>query len=57
MGLIGPGKVGRALLQQLADTAHRYGHNEGMRGLDLRLRAIADSRRMTLAARALSPTR
>ncbi|GAB2624114.1 bifunctional aspartate kinase/homoserine dehydrogenase I [Novilysobacter erysipheiresistens] len=52
VGLIGPGNVGRALLAQFAAMLPRYaGHG----GLDLRLRAVADSRRMTLAARTISP--
>ncbi|MBS0200587.1 MAG: bifunctional aspartate kinase/homoserine dehydrogenase I [Proteobacteria bacterium] len=54
VGIIGPGNVGRALLAQLAQaSAQRDGSNHG--GLDLRLRAIANSRRMHLAQRALDP--
>ena len=52
VGLIGPGNVGRALLAQLDDVM------PGLRaraGVDLRLRAIAGSRRMHLAATALAP--
>ncbi|QOW22564.1 bifunctional aspartate kinase/homoserine dehydrogenase I [Novilysobacter avium] len=54
IGLIGPGKVGRALLGQLADSLQRLA-GEGQRGIDLRLRAIANSRRMSLAPRYLPP--
>lgn len=45
IGLIGPGQVGRALLAQLRDT------REGLRErsqLDLRVRAVAGSKRMVL---------
>ena len=51
VGLIGPGKVGRALLAQLAQALPRWcsGPTHAATGLDLRLRAIADSRRMLLA--------
>ncbi|QSX79505.1 bifunctional aspartate kinase/homoserine dehydrogenase I [Agrilutibacter solisilvae] len=52
VGLIGPGKVGRALLGQLAQLQPRYSNGGG---LDLRLRAIANSRQMHLAERALDP--
>ncbi len=52
LGIIGPGNVGRALLAQLAQAASRYG---GSSGLDLRLRAIANSRHMHLAPRRLDP--
>lgn len=52
VGLIGPGNVGRALLAQFAAMlAHYAGHG----GLDLRLRALADSRRMQLDARRIDP--
>lgn len=51
IGLIGPGKVGRALLAQLAAAQPRFQRNSR---LDLRLRALADSRRMHLAPRALA---
>lgn len=52
VGLIGPGKVGRALLAQLQQAQSRTAAN----GLDLRLRAIADSRHMHLTERRLDPT-
>jgi aspartokinase/homoserine dehydrogenase 1 len=52
IGVIGPGKVGRALLQQLADALPRFAH-EGK--FDLRLRAIADSKRMRLIDQRLDP--
>ncbi|GAB3096829.1 bifunctional aspartate kinase/homoserine dehydrogenase I [Lysobacter terrae] len=58
VGIIGPGNVGRALLAQLAQAASRYGGSAaltGAGGLDLRLRAIANSRRMHLAPRKLDP--
>ena len=57
VGIIGPGNVGRALLAQLAQSAARYGGalQIGGSGLDLRLRAIANSRRMHLAPRKLDP--
>jgi aspartokinase/homoserine dehydrogenase 1 len=57
VGLIGPGKVGRALLAQLADALPRLAHGSapGSRGLDLRLRAIANSRRMHLESQRLAP--
>ncbi|RNF81929.1 bifunctional aspartate kinase/homoserine dehydrogenase I [Montanilutibacter psychrotolerans] len=51
VGVIGPGQVGRALLAQLASSTFD-GHDEG---IDLRLRALADSRRMCLAAVRLDP--
>jgi len=45
VGVIGPGQVGRALLSQLAAALPRlHAHSR----LDLRLRGIADSRRMRL---------
>ncbi|UOF15868.1 bifunctional aspartate kinase/homoserine dehydrogenase I [Lysobacter capsici] len=50
LGLIGPGKVGRALLAQLAAAQPRFQRDSR---LDLRLRALADSRRMHLAPRAM----
>lgn len=56
IGVIGPGNVGRALLAQLAELAPRYGgavHG----GLDLRLRAIANSRAMHLAPRQMDPAK
>ncbi|KQY50570.1 aspartate kinase [Lysobacter sp. Root494] len=57
VGVIGPGNVGRALLAQLAQSASRYGGalQIGGNGLDLRLRAIANSRCMHLAPRKLDP--
>ena len=54
IGVIGPGKVGRALLAQLAAAQPRFQReSRPQRRLDLRLRALADSRRMRLAPRAL----
>ena len=56
IGLIGPGNVGRALLAQLADAIPRFAADPRMRRrLDLRLRGIANSRRMHLEARRLDP--
>jgi aspartokinase/homoserine dehydrogenase 1 len=56
MGVIGPGKVGRELLQQLAAAAPRMaGESRPEKQLDLRLRALANSRRMLLAERQLDP--
>ncbi|MFC3550264.1 bifunctional aspartate kinase/homoserine dehydrogenase I [Lysobacter cavernae] len=52
IGVIGPGQVGRALLQQLAQALPRFAE-EGR--LDLRLRAIANSRHMQLAGKRLDP--
>ncbi|WP_407354015.1 bifunctional aspartate kinase/homoserine dehydrogenase I [Luteimonas sp. R10] len=52
IGLIGPGNVGRTLLRQLAEVA------PGLRersGVDLRLRAIGNSRGMTLDHAAMAP--
>ncbi|MEZ0469159.1 bifunctional aspartate kinase/homoserine dehydrogenase I [Luteimonas salinilitoris] len=52
IGLIGPGNVGRTLLRQLAEVA------PGLRersGVDLRLRAIGNSRGMTLDHAAIAP--
>ncbi len=52
VGIIGPGNVGRALLSQLAVTL------PGLRtasALDLRIRAIGDSRRMCLSEPGLDP--
>ncbi|AWV08446.1 bifunctional aspartate kinase/homoserine dehydrogenase I [Marilutibacter maris] len=56
VGLIGPGNVGRTLLQQLAEAAPRFaaGALHGQ-NLDLRVRAIANSRRMLLHPRTLDP--
>ena len=45
VGLIGPGVVGRALLEQLAVQSERL---RSKAGLDLRLRAVATSARMVL---------
>src|SRR3546814_10237191 len=56
IGLIGPGNVGRALLAQLAEALPRFQRKPRTdKWLDLRLRAIADSRHMVLADRALAP--
>ena len=46
LGLIGPGKVGRAFLAQWADAASRL----RLQGLDLSLRGIVDRHRMLLCA-------
>jgi aspartokinase/homoserine dehydrogenase 1 len=46
LGVIGPGKVGAALLDQIASAAPRL---HAGANLDLRLRALASSRRMHLA--------
>jgi aspartokinase/homoserine dehydrogenase 1 len=51
IGVIGPGQVGRALLGQLRDAAQRLHERDH---IDLRVRAVANSRRMELADRALS---
>jgi aspartokinase/homoserine dehydrogenase 1 len=57
LGVIGPGKVGRALLQQLAAALPGLsGESRPERQLDLRLRAIANSKRMLLAERRLDPS-
>jgi aspartokinase/homoserine dehydrogenase 1 len=45
VGVIGPGKVGMALLEQLREAMPRL---RGEANLDLRVRALADSRRMWL---------
>ncbi|HEY2397031.1 MAG TPA: bifunctional aspartate kinase/homoserine dehydrogenase I [Rudaea sp.] len=45
VGVIGPGKVGAALLDQIAAAAQRLKRDAN---LDLRLRALASSRRMAL---------
>jgi aspartokinase/homoserine dehydrogenase 1 len=56
VGVIGPGNVGRALLEQFADALPRFAHEQRPeRQLNLRLRAVADSKRMLLAARQLDP--
>ncbi len=46
IGVVGPGNVGRALLRQLAEATPRLLRDSN---LDLRVRAIADRRRMRLA--------
>jgi len=53
VGVIGPGNVGRALLSQLASAIPRFERESrpAFKGLDLRLRAIANSRRMAFAER------
>jgi aspartokinase/homoserine dehydrogenase 1 len=49
VGLIGPGNVGRALLAQLTRALPRFAHQARIEHrLDLRLRALAGSRRMRL---------
>jgi aspartokinase/homoserine dehydrogenase 1 len=56
VGMIGPGKVGRALLGQLAAALPRLaGELPPSTPLDLRLRAIANSQHMLLAERRLDP--
>ncbi len=64
VGLVGPGNVGRALLAQFASALSRLraqaGHaadKHASNGLDLRLRAIAGSRRMALSETGLDPAR
>jgi aspartokinase/homoserine dehydrogenase 1 len=52
VGVIGPGQVGRALLHQLAESAPRL--RERTR-LDLRLRAVSDSKRMRLSETGFDP--
>lgn len=52
VGVIGPGKVGRALLAQLGDVMPAL---RARAGVDLRLRAIAGSRRMHLSQASLDP--
>jgi len=52
VGVIGPGNVGRALLAQLAEVIPAL---RARAGVDLRLRAIASSRRMRLSETALDP--
>ncbi|QDH69118.1 bifunctional aspartate kinase/homoserine dehydrogenase I [Marilutibacter alkalisoli] len=56
VGLIGPGNVGRTLLEQLAEATPRFaaGALHGQ-NLDLRLRAVANSRTMQLHPKALDP--
>ena len=56
VGLIGPGNVGRALLAQLADALPRFADETQMEHrLDLRLRAIASSKKMHFAETRLDP--
>ncbi len=52
VGLVGPGQVGRALLAQLAEQLPVL--RERFK-LDLRLMAVADSKKMLLSDRALAP--
>ncbi|WP_058833710.1 bifunctional aspartate kinase/homoserine dehydrogenase I [Luteimonas abyssi] len=52
VGVIGPGHVGQALLRQLADVAPAL---RARSGVDLRLRALADSRRMVFDGVAMTP--
>ncbi|MDR6992195.1 bifunctional aspartate kinase/homoserine dehydrogenase I [Luteimonas sp. 3794] len=52
VGVIGPGNVGRALLAQLSEVIPAL---RARAGVDLRLRAIASSRRMYLSDAALDP--
>ncbi len=52
LGVVGPGQVGRALLAQLAAQAPVL---RGRFKLDLRLRAIADSKRMVLSEKGIAP--
>lgn len=54
LGLVGTGLVGKALLAQLAEQAPVL--RETLR-IDLRLRAVADSKRMVLSETGLSPER
>ncbi|TXI51289.1 MAG: bifunctional aspartate kinase/homoserine dehydrogenase I [Lysobacter sp.] len=57
VGLIGPGNVGRALLAQLADALPRFADDPRIaHRLDLRLRAVAGSKRMRLDVSHLDPT-
>lgn len=51
IGVIGPGQVGRAFLSQLSAALPRLRAS----GLDLRLRGLANSRRMALAHSTLDP--
>ena len=50
IGIVGPGRVGAALVQQIAATQARL---KTERGLDLRVRAIANSRKMLLNDRSV----
>ena len=57
IGLVGPGNVGRALLAQLAAAAPRFASDPQLeKRLDLRLRAVCNSRGMVLAERQLDPS-
>ncbi len=57
VGLIGPGNVGRALLAQLAEALPRFADDARIaHRLDLRLRAIASSKRMRLDDAHLDPS-
>ena len=56
IGMIGPGNVGKALLGQLADALPRFAADPRLaRRIDLRLRGVANSRRMHLGARRIDP--
>ncbi len=56
IGLIGPGNVGRELLWQIARAAPAFAREPRLdKRLELRLRAVANSRRMRLAERQLDP--
>lgn len=52
VGVIGPGHVGRSLLAQLASVLPQL---RARSGVDLRLRGIANSRRMALDSAAIAP--
>jgi aspartokinase/homoserine dehydrogenase 1 len=52
LGLVGPGQVGRALLAQLAEQAPVL---RARFKLDIRLRGVADSRRMVLSEKGIAP--
>jgi aspartokinase/homoserine dehydrogenase 1 len=52
VGVIGPGHVGQALLAQLTETAPGLRERDG---IDLRVRGIADSRRMQLGKSGFDP--
>lgn len=52
VGILGPGQVGRALLSQLQAALPRL---QLQSGLDLRIRAIGDSRKMVLSDAELAP--
>lgn len=58
VGLIGPGNVGRALLAQLAEALPRFTSDPRQaKRLDLRLRAIANSRQMAFTDKRFDPTK